>query len=87
MDLGSVLIGIFVLVLCAVPFIIDYRNRSKKKNIFLQNLRTVAQQQNCSISQAEFCNDFVLGIDDNKNFIFFYKQNIEGSIAQYVDLS
>lgn len=86
MDFGSVLIGMLVLVLCAVPFFIDYRNRRKKKNIFLLNLNSIAEQQNCVISQAEFCNDFVLGIDENKNFIFFYKQKKEESIAQYVDL-
>lgn len=87
MDLGSTIVGTIILVICIVPFVIMHYNSVKKENKMLQSLNEIAQQHNCNISQHEFCGDFVIGLDENKNFVFFFKQKKEKAISQFVDLS
>ena len=87
MDWGTAIIGLIAILICIVPFVIIYYNRVKKKNKMLQSLNEIAQPHNCKISQHEFCGDFVLGIDESRNFVFFFKQKKEEAISQFVDLA
>jgi len=87
MDLEAAILGLISILICIVPFVIMYYNRVKKENKMLQSLNKIAQQHNCNISQHEFCGDYVMGIDENTNFVFFFKQKNEELITQFVDLS
>lgn len=87
MDWGTAIVGLIMLLICIVPFVIMYYNRVKKENKILQSLNEIAQPHNCKISQHEFCGDFVLGIDESRNFVFFFKQKKEEAISQFVDLA
>jgi|SRR5690606_3456478 len=87
MDLGTAIVGLILIFICVIPFVIMYNNRVKKENKILQLLHEFAQQHNCKISQHEFCGDFVLGIDNSSNFVFFCKQKKEEVIFQFVPLS
>ncbi|MBX2928524.1 MAG: hypothetical protein KF852_11860 [Saprospiraceae bacterium] len=87
MDWGTAIVGLISILICIVPFVIMYYNRIKKENKMLQSLNEIAQQHNCKIGQHEFCGDFILGIDENRNFVFFFKQKKEEAISQFVDLS
>jgi len=87
MDLGTALIGAIFLAVCMVPFIIMYYHRVKKENVMLQSLKNIAQQQNCNIDKYELCGDFALGLDENRGFVFFFKQKNEETVRQFVNLS
>jgi hypothetical protein len=88
MDTGSVIVGAIIIAICIIPFVIMYYKRVIKENKMLQSLREVAQKQhNCKISQHEFCGDFVLGIDEDRDFVFFFKKKKEETISQCVDLA
>ena len=87
MDWGTAIIGLISILICITPFATIHYNRVKKENKMLQSLRENAQKHNCKISQHEFCGDFVFGIDEGKNFVFFFKQKKEEVISQCVDLS
>jgi len=87
MDWGTAIVGLIMILICIVPFVIMYYNRVKKENKMLQSLNEIAQQHNCKIAQHEFCGDYVMGIDENRNFVFFFKQKKEEAISQFVDLS
>lgn len=87
MDLGSALVGSIILVICITPFIIMYYNRVKKNGKLLCILNENAKLESCQIDRHEFCSDFVLGIDDSKNFVFFLKQNSNETVSQSIDLS
>jgi ABC-type glycerol-3-phosphate transport system permease component len=87
MDWGTAIVGLISILICIVPFVIMYYNRVKKENKMLQSLNEIAQQHNCKIGQHEFCGDYVMGIDENRNFVFFFKQKKEEAISQFVDLS
>jgi len=74
-------------LVCISPIVIMHHYRERKVKKMLQALREKTQQQNCKISQHEFCGDFVLGIDEVKKFVFFHKFRKENPISQYVDLA
>lgn len=87
MDWGTAIIWLIMILICIVPFVIMHYNRVKKENKMLHSLKENAQQQNCKISQHEFCGDYVMGIDESRNFVFFFKQKKEEAISQFVDLA
>lgn len=87
MDLGSSIIGAFAIAICTIPFVMMYFRRVNNQKKKVQILQEMAQEQNCTISEHEFCGDFVFAMDGNKNFVFFLKQKQEQSIAQFIDLS
>ena len=87
MDWGTAIVGLISILICIVPFMIMYYKRIKKENKMLQSLNEIAQQHNCKIGQHEFCGDYVMGMDENRNFVFFFKQKREVAISQFVDLS
>ncbi|MCB0461514.1 MAG: hypothetical protein R2816_05750 [Flavobacteriaceae bacterium] len=87
MDSGVTLIGIFIVVLCAIPFVIPYINRKKIEKQFLLSLKELAKQNDCSINQYEIFGNFAIGIDESKNFVFFTLNEEEGLNKQCVNLS
>jgi hypothetical protein len=87
MDSGIVIVGTILLALCIVPFVILHYNSKKKEKQMLQSLTEIAQQHNCKMTQHEFCGEFVIGLDENKNFAFFFRQKKEEAISRFVDLS
>lgn len=87
MDLGVTIIGAILIAICIVPIILMGRNRKKTEKKAFQSLINIANQQSCIINKHEICGDFVLGIDENRNFVFFFKQKKEEAISKFVDLS
>ncbi|CAM1333524.1 hypothetical protein [Tenacibaculum aestuariivivum] len=87
MNLGSTIVGVIIIIICIVPFILMNRSRKKRENKMLISLKKIAEEHKGKINQHEFCGDFVIGIDENKNFVFFFKQKKEKAISQFVDLS
>jgi len=87
MDFVTALVGLVSLLLFAFPFVLIHRHRKNKEPRVLQLLQETARAQNCQISSHGFCSDFVIGIDDSRNIVFFYKKKKEESIATFVDLS
>lgn len=87
MDTGSTLIGTIMIMLIIVPFIIISYRKKRKKVSLLQSLNTYAQQFNCEISEHEFCGDFLLALDESKNFVFFLKYDKDDKTFQKADLS
>jgi hypothetical protein len=87
MDLGSAIIGAILIAIFVVPVILINKNSKKRDNKALQSLINIATEHNCIISKHEICSDFVIGIDEIKNFVFFFKQKNENAISQFVDLS
>lgn len=87
MEFKTYLIGLIILAIFSFPFVYDYFNKKKKENKLLNSLVDLAKTQNCIIKRHEYCGNFVLGLDINNNYIFFYKQNGEHIISQSVNLS
>lgn len=86
-DWGTAIVGLVATLAFVAPFVTMYRKRVKKEKRMYNNLKTNAIQQNSSLSAHEFCSDFVIGIDENKEKVFFFKLKKEEEINQFVDLS
>jgi hypothetical protein len=87
MDLNSAMAGAIMIAICILPFISMSRGRKKRDKQMLQSLTEIAKQHNCQISQHEFCGDFVIGIDEIKNSVFFHKHLRDKTIEQFIDLA
>lgn len=87
MELVSAIVGTILILICIVPFIVIHYNRVNKETKMVQMLNENARHSDCEISHHEVCGDFVLGLDENKNWVFFFKQHKEKAISQFVDLA
>ncbi|WP_028890781.1 hypothetical protein [Tenacibaculum sp. 47A_GOM-205m] len=86
MDLGTTIVGAVLLIICIAPFILVRKRQLTKKNEKLQILNNLSQEHNCFIQEYESCNDFILGIDKSKNFLFFHKHSEETTHSQVINL-
>ncbi|MBD1263047.1 hypothetical protein HZY62_20820 [Maribacter polysiphoniae] len=87
LDLGSVIVGAIILIVCILPFILIGRSRKKREKHFLQSLSNIANQHNCQINQHEIFGTFAIGMDKVHNAVFFCRQFKDEMIEQYVDLT
>lgn len=87
MEVGNIVIGAILVTVVVVPFILSGRNSKKIKKQMLLSLRAIANKHSGNISIHEFCGDFVIGMDEVKNFVFFYKKREGGDLEFYIDLS
>lgn len=87
MDLQTILVGSISIFLCFLPFIIMNINKKRRENKILHSMNKLAQEQGCTITQHEFCSELVIGIDENKKFVFFCKKSNDKETAQFVNLS
>jgi hypothetical protein len=87
LDLGTAISGGIIFIVCMLPFILMYMKRKKNEKQFLQLLSTIAEQQNCQISQYDVFGMFGIGLDEVKNVVFFYRKTNDNINEYTVDLS
>lgn len=75
-NLGNAIIGIISVIICIGPFIGIYLARVSKQNNILKTVQQHISHLNCKIGTHEFCGDFLIGLDENKRYVLFYKQQI-----------
>jgi len=86
MNLGIPIILAIIIAICIVPFILMSRNSKKRERKTLQSIINIANQQDCTITKHEICGDFIIGIDETKNFVFFFKQ-LNIVVEQFINLA
>jgi hypothetical protein len=87
MDGATAMVGIVVLALCALPFVLDHRRRSKKAAQLLRTLRELAKQHQCKVDHHDQCGDAVLGLDKDRNALVFHAQRQDVVTSHFVDLA
>jgi len=87
MNLGTTIIGIICVALCAMPFILTSTNKNKKKKTVLNTLINLANQHNSEISQHEICSYYSIGIDESKKSVSFILDNEETIKKDFINLS
>ena len=87
MELGTTLIGIICVAICAMPFVLT--NRSKKAIVKRQLivLKDLATQHNNTITQNEINSFYAIGIDETKKSVSFILKGETEVEQQFVDLS
>ena len=87
-NIGNTIIGILSVLICVGPFLGMYLLKVSKQNKILRSLQESVGHLNVSIGEHEFCGDFLLGMDENKKYILFYKNVLNSdAIVKIVDLS
>ena len=86
MDLGIILIVAIITAISTLPFIIMRVSKNKRRKQLLQALSIDAEKHNSKITTHEFCSNFVIGLDENNNTLFFFKEIDNIAISRYVAL-
>lgn len=86
MDVGSFALGAILVALCIAPFVAIHYHKRKLNSALLDVIKEEAASRHCQISRFEFCGDFVLGVDDEKNTLFFHKDTKDETVTEFVDL-
>jgi len=87
MNLGTIIIGIVCIVLCALPFVLTSRNKKKKEKQLLNALSDFAKQNNSEITKHEVNQYFAIGLDESKNTISFLRKTRDNNKFLFVDLT
>ena len=87
MDIKTAILGIVLIAISVFPIVLISRSGKKQKNSMIKSIKRIANQNNCEINFHEICSDFIIGIDDNKNHVFFYKKSNENIIEEVVNLA
>ncbi len=87
MNFGITIIGIIIIALIFIPFILISRSRVIKTKQIQRTLSDFALQHGCQVSQQELCSDFIIGIDEVKNYVFFIKRDDYSYHSNIVNLA
>ena len=87
MDLKTLILGAVLIALCILPIVLIKRSGKKARTNLQQSLNKLAKQNNSEISYFESFGDFIIGIDEIKKFVFFYKKANESTIEEVINLS
>jgi ABC-type glycerol-3-phosphate transport system permease component len=71
MNLGTSIVGIIVILICSIPFVLMSINSKKKRKELLKYLLTSAATSNCKITKHDLWNSSSIGIDEEKQVVFF----------------
>ena len=87
MDSSTIItLGIFILI-CAILFVIINSNKKKKTRQYLLPLNSLAEKDNCKISQYDIWSDSVIGIDETQNVVFAIRKTKEKETSIAVNLA
>lgn len=74
MDLGSTLVGIMIVLACAVPFVLVYINRKQREKKLVQGLVSLAAEKNTRINTSDIWNENSIGIDITNGYVFVLRK-------------
>ena len=74
MEIESIIIGVIILAICIVQLMLMSRNRKKTERKKVELLLSLAKNNHSTITKHEACGDYIIGIDEQAQKIFFVKQ-------------
>jgi hypothetical protein len=86
MDWATIGISLIFMAIVSVPFILTGYNKKRKKKGLFCRIAEMAENEDCTITQHEFCSNFVIGLDGMANHLFFYKKVENLEIAKSLNL-
>jgi hypothetical protein len=87
MDIGITITGAILIAICMLPFVLIGRNRRKQEKLLFQSLSNIAAKQNCKITVHECCEEYIIGLDETSNFLFFFKKIKDKEISKQINLA
>lgn len=74
MDSIVIIIGLVVVVLCALPIVLVTNSDGKMEKKMYQRLVKMVQSTHSTLSEYDFSNNFAIGLDTNKGQLFWINQ-------------
>ncbi|PQJ69291.1 hypothetical protein [Polaribacter butkevichii] len=87
MDLGTAIIGLICIAVCALPFVLTNNNKKKKQKELLNTLKDFAKKNGSEITQHEIGENYAIGVDTSKNTVSFLQKTKEKVSLQFVNLT
>lgn len=86
MNTGSIITGIVLLLICALPFVIYNVYNKNKKNKFLQMVTDQASEFGAKPTKMEYWHGTAVGMDENKGMFFLLRKVNDQLIKSAVPL-
>ncbi len=87
MSTESIAIGIFITIVCILPFIFMYLGNTKKEKKNKQVLQLMSQKHDCQIDEYEIYDSIIIGLDKQKKALIFIKKTEDKDFEQYINLN
>lgn len=86
MELGTSLIGIVCVIICALPFVLTSRSKNKKIKKQLITLKDLAKKHSSEITQHDAYSYYAIGLDASKKILSFISKAETSLTKQAVNL-
>ncbi|MBR2194070.1 MAG: hypothetical protein IJ911_00505 [Salinivirgaceae bacterium] len=84
MDITTIIIGVAIVALCALPFWLSGYARKRREKNLTNALNEMAQQKSTTICNSEICGNNIIGIDGSGRWLFYAR--CKGGLRECVDL-
>ncbi len=84
MDITTIIIGVAIVALCALPFWLSGYSRKRREKKLTDTLNEMAQQESTTICNLEVCGNNAVGIDGSGRWLFYAR--CKGGAREGVDL-
>ena len=87
MDSVSLTIGLVLLAMSILPIYLFNLSRKRKQKKTMELLSNMAGAHNCRISAYDILGDLIIGWDESKKFVFYFRKANDVTSELYVDLA
>lgn len=87
MDFTTLIIGLVVIAVCAVPVVLLSNTNKKQGAKLLKRMQKEVTKTHCQLTRHDLCGDFMIGMDEPIRKLFFLKQLKYDTIFQVLDLN
>ncbi len=84
MDITTIIIGVVIVALCALPFWLSGYTRKRREKKLTDTLNEMARQKSTTICSSEICGNNAIGIDGGGRWLFYAR--CKGGLRECVDL-
>ncbi len=84
MDITTIIIGVAIVALCALPFWLSSYTRKRREKKLTNALNEMAQQKSTTICNSEICGNNIIGIDGSGRWLFYAR--CKGGLRECIDL-
>ncbi len=87
MNLGITITVLIIATICSLPFVIMVQNRKKREKEMISSVTKIAGENNCKLNDYDVFTNFIIGIDNFNNKVFYANKNQDDINVNYINLS
>ncbi|WCO02928.1 hypothetical protein [Psychroserpens ponticola] len=87
MNLGITITSTILVLIVATPVVLMQQQQKNKERKLIKALKAFASKNNCSLTEYEAFRNFAIGLDKNKNQLFFYKKSTTSETLEHINLN